>query len=354
MQGTLCCKKRTKYDKHMKLLERRVLIHSPFHHKLKTVDIPIQIFNPLTKKTEKSWIHSHTLINEDTKKPPITFIHGFGGSSATYLDFKTHLSQYFTIHSIDLLGMGCSGKPDIQWIKLSAKQIVEIYVSSLEQWREGMNIEKLDFVGHSLGSYFATFYAAKYPNRVNSVCGMSTPCATAPPPHFNPKNLKLNAKRKLMYYFWNFMNKRIVKGHTAFSSMPMRKILNFWLKGRMNCSDEKKKAIVEFLSTMFWDPRFSCDIITGIMGYLGYTDKMPLTVALKELKNFKNVKLKYFYGDKDWLDYDEFVIEVKDMKLTAEVEIVKGIAHQMPKLEPERVGNLVKEFYDDIYPDLED
>lgn len=346
MQGTLCCTKRTKYDKHMKLLERRILIHSPFHHRLKTKDTPIQIFNPISKKTEDSWIHSHTLINKDSTRPHITFIHGFGGSSATYLDFKTQLSKFFSIHSVDLLGMGCSGKPNIKWIKLSAKQIVEIYVSSLEQWREGMGIEKLDFVGHSLGSYFSTFYAAKYPERVNSICGMSTPCATAPPPGFDPKKLKLNTKRKLMYYFWSFMNMRYVKGYTAFSAMPMKKILSFWLKGRMNYSEEKKKAIIDFLGTMFWDKRFSCDIITGIMGYLGYTDKLPLTTALEELKNHKGIKIKYFYGNKDWLDYEEFEREVEEFKYGVEVEIVEGIAHQMPKLEPERVSLLVKKFYD--------
>lgn len=350
MQGKLCCKKRSNYDRHLQILEKNILVQSDFIHKLKTKDIPIEVFNPITKKTEESWIHTHIIPHNNPNRPTITFLHGFGGSSATYLDFLKPLSNYFNVISIDLLGMGCSGKPDLKWIKLTPKQIIDIFVSSLEQWRKGMKItRKIDFLGHSLGSYFATFYAAKYPERVNSICGMSTPCVTPPPPGFNPKDLNLDTKRKMMYYFWSFMNKRLVKGHTAFSLMPMKFLVNFWLKGRSKYTEEKKKAIVEFLSTMFWDSRFSSDIITGLMGYLGYTDKMPMTLALKKLADKENIKLKYFYGDKDWLDFKEFVREIKEMELHADVEIVEGIAHQMPKLEPERICDLVKGFYDEVF-----
>lgn len=78
---------------------------------------------------------------------------------------------------------------------------------------------------------------------------LSVPCMIKKPEEFDPKKLKLPLKRKLMKYFWTFMDKKYIQGHTAFSMMPLRLITKYWLNGRAIYKEEEKKAICEFLST---------------------------------------------------------------------------------------------------------
>lgn len=154
------------------------------------------------------------------------------------MEFFSELSKENSVHSLDLLGMGCSGKPDIQWFKLNEQQAVDVMVESLEQWRKAMKLTKMNLVGHSLGSLFSFSYAKKYPQHVSSIIGMATPCIVKEPIEFDASKLKLPIKRKMMKWFWTFMNKKHIKGHTAFSMMPMRTIISYWLKGRSNYTEE--------------------------------------------------------------------------------------------------------------------
>ena len=111
-------------------------------------------------------------------------------------------------------------------------------VESIEKWRAKLGLTNLNLVGHSLGSLFTFSYAKKYPQHVSNIIGMATPCVTKEPVTFDASKLKLPLKRKMMKWFWTFMNKKIITGHTAFSMMPLRTITNFWLKGRSNYTKE--------------------------------------------------------------------------------------------------------------------
>ena len=77
--------------------------------------------DPVKMRTVKTYIHTmHVTAAESSKsKQTVLFVHGFGGSSATYHSFISELSDKFETYSFDLLGMGCSGKPEIEYIKLS-------------------------------------------------------------------------------------------------------------------------------------------------------------------------------------------------------------------------------------------
>ena len=39
-------------------------------------------------------------------------IHGFAGSGALFYKMAAHLKEHFRVMTIDLLGMGCSGRPN--------------------------------------------------------------------------------------------------------------------------------------------------------------------------------------------------------------------------------------------------
>ena len=47
--------------------------------------------------------------------------------------------------------------------------VEEHFVESLEDWRKQVGLDKMTLMGHSLGGYFATCYALKYPKRVEKL-----------------------------------------------------------------------------------------------------------------------------------------------------------------------------------------
>jgi pimeloyl-ACP methyl ester carboxylesterase len=73
----------------------------------------------------------------------------------------------------DLLGFGESEIPDIHYS-------IDLQVEIIAEWIEKLRLEKVYLVGHSLGSWVATSYALKYPERVSGLIllapeGVKTP-----------------------------------------------------------------------------------------------------------------------------------------------------------------------------------
>jgi cardiolipin-specific phospholipase len=111
-------------------------------------------------------------------------LHGYGaGLGFFFLNFPT-LAKWAgrrgaDVYALDWLGMGRSARvpftikakrDDIQGRVTEAESF---FVDSLEEWREKMGLEKMTLVGHSLGAYFSTVYALKYPTRVNKLVLLS-------------------------------------------------------------------------------------------------------------------------------------------------------------------------------------
>lgn len=175
--------------------------------------------------------------NKESEKRHVVMLHGFAASSvwwARNMDYLVENSKAdnLHIHSLDMLGFGLSGRPDViypsetkiykqlpieivgvdsrgkipfcvkchgrvdgrkdpkTWCECGephykiktnellhhlpnqeslVKEVEDIYVESLEQWRILNNIDSFDLVSHSLGAYMSLAYSLKYPNRVNKL-----------------------------------------------------------------------------------------------------------------------------------------------------------------------------------------
>ncbi|KAI9468508.1 MAG: Alpha/Beta hydrolase protein [Benjaminiella poitrasii] len=115
---------------------------------------------------------------ETSNQNNLVICHGYGaGLGFFYRNFQS-LSQKkgWRIFAIDWLGMGNSSRPKWTIAKSSNQtwddivQVVEDhFVESLESWRSNVGIDKMTLMGHSLGGYFATCYALKYPDRVQKL-----------------------------------------------------------------------------------------------------------------------------------------------------------------------------------------
>ena len=107
----------------------------------------------------------------------IVLVHGYGAGTAFFYRNLASLASEpnSRLYALDWLGMGRSSRPTYSLSHTSARSADRVkaaegfFVSSLEQWREKMRIEKMVLVGHSLGGYLSTVYALRYPERVSDL-----------------------------------------------------------------------------------------------------------------------------------------------------------------------------------------
>lgn len=105
------------------------------------------------------------------KLPTIVLIHGYGGSALTYYPLFQYLNGKYHVIAIDLMGMGCSSRPD--FLAQSTREAGLFFVESLELWRRQMKLKKMTLVCHSMGSYIGAKYAHIFPEYVEKMVLLS-------------------------------------------------------------------------------------------------------------------------------------------------------------------------------------
>ncbi|XP_036373636.1 (Lyso)-N-acylphosphatidylethanolamine lipase [Megalops cyprinoides] len=101
---------------------------------------------------------------EQVSQTPLVMVHGFGGGVGLWIRNLDPLCRSRPVITFDLLGFGRSSRPHFP---SDPTQAEERSVSSIEQWRQALGLERMILLGHSLGGYLATSYAIQYPERVS-------------------------------------------------------------------------------------------------------------------------------------------------------------------------------------------
>lgn len=111
-------------------------------------------------------------------KPVMVLIHGFGATGLMFYKLIDLLRREYRLTTIDLLGMGGSGRPKFD-LKTS-RDCISFFVYSIEAYmrrldnikflKENKKInEKIILMGHSLGAFLSVHYALQFPERVNQL-----------------------------------------------------------------------------------------------------------------------------------------------------------------------------------------
>ncbi|CDU24374.1 related to CLD1-mitochondrial cardiolipin-specific phospholipase [Sporisorium scitamineum] len=163
----------------------------PSGRKLNMLEIGI----PYSKDKEQD-------IKNETK---IVLAHGYGAGSAFFFQNIQSMAQVpnSRLYVLDWLGMGRSSRPTFHIPSSETKNVdtrvaaaESFFISSLEDWRAKMGLEKMVLVGHSLGGYLSLAYALRYPTRVERLVLVSPVGIPNAPPEddvsasstFKPKN----------------------------------------------------------------------------------------------------------------------------------------------------------------------
>lgn len=338
-----CCKKknRRELDENIDRLEATFLKIKERELKAKEVEV---VVNLVTR------VKAHYLQGPQTPgKPSLVFIHGFGTSCASYVNFLEEIMIDFNVYAIDLVGMGCSGKPDLEYIKMTTEEVLTFYVDFILKTVEALGLKDFHLVAHSLGAFLSFNFLKKHGSMVKTFTAVSSAGMTSEPPDFaaRMKAKKLPCKSKFMRWFWLFMNKGYIKGHTAFSCLPTGWLIKKWTSNRFEFEGEERKAITELIVAVFKHPGFSVDVLPKILGYRAYSN-CPISAFLHQVE--RQVPVMHVFGEKDWMDkyaLKKFIDESKFIsqdKLESRIEYIKDSGHHIPNFHPKQLATLIKSF----------
>ena len=95
----------------------------------------------------------------------VVFLHGNPTSSYLWRNILPYLEDSHRVIALDLIGMGQSGKPDIDYSFSDHNAYLTAFI-------EKLGLEDITFVGHDWGATLAWYYAANNPDRVKQVAFM--------------------------------------------------------------------------------------------------------------------------------------------------------------------------------------
>jgi pyruvate dehydrogenase E2 component (dihydrolipoamide acetyltransferase) len=103
----------------------------------------------------------HCLVAGPIKAPHVVFVHGLGGSLATWSLNLPAFADQFRICALDLVGAGSSARPATDYSVPALAEFLARFLDAL-----GPDWQRVSIVGHSLGGAVALAFAGSYPQRV--------------------------------------------------------------------------------------------------------------------------------------------------------------------------------------------
>ncbi|HZD93562.1 MAG TPA: alpha/beta fold hydrolase, partial [Candidatus Sulfotelmatobacter sp.] len=120
-------------------------------------------------------IGDHRIVySEGGKGEPVVLLHGFGASADNWNRFAARLTKRYHVIAPDLPGWGQSTRLEAESYAYP-KQI-----ERLQQFLTQLGLKRFHLIGHSMGGFIASAYAACYPEQVITL-GLIAPHGVAEP-----------------------------------------------------------------------------------------------------------------------------------------------------------------------------
>lgn len=110
-----------------------------------------------------------------SKKPPVILLHGLFGMGDNLLALAKVLEKNYTVYRLDLRNHGRSSSEKTMSLPEMADDV--------RAWMDEQGIERMNFVGHSLGGKVAMQLALTWPERVNKLVVADIAPVEYPPHH---------------------------------------------------------------------------------------------------------------------------------------------------------------------------
>ncbi|KAG6880434.1 hypothetical protein C0992_000036 [Termitomyces sp. T32_za158] len=336
-------------EKQSAISEERLLRRLPFYRPQSLTstlnnDSPVMAYSSrVNLESPKHFLNTLSMISTSPSPdapPPAVVLHGYGaGLGFFYQNFPALANGAgrcgSSVYALDWLGMGRSARVPFT-IKAKRDDVSgrvaeaeSFFVDSLEEWRRKMGLDKMTLIGHSLGAYFSTAYALKYPTRVQKLILLS-PAGVPRDPNYsmpsremtdtrdesgtgsaepatkakldqiraeqNAEKKQESKTRRLFTYLWE-------EGWSPFQVVRSTFIWGPLLIGKystrrfMGLSEEDTRDMHEYIMNITLAKGSGEYCISHILAP-GAHARRPLVDRISALK----IPVTFVYGDHDWMD----------------------------------------------------
>ncbi|NTW55982.1 MAG: alpha/beta fold hydrolase [Chlorobiaceae bacterium] len=99
---------------------------------------------------------------DDTGKPPLLFIHGYGAMLEHWNRNIPEFAGNYKIYAMDLIGFGKSQKPNVRYR-------LELFAAQIEAIMKLKGLDSVIIVGHSMGAASGIYFAHHMPEKVRAL-----------------------------------------------------------------------------------------------------------------------------------------------------------------------------------------
>lgn len=117
-------------------------------------------------------------VREEGRGPPLVLVHGLNGSLHVWEQWTEQLREHYRVISFDVPPFGLS--EPLPNRRYDGPPMAEL----LEQLFDALELDSVILVGHSLGGYYAAYYAAQAPERVETLVLVAPAAYPQPIPLF--------------------------------------------------------------------------------------------------------------------------------------------------------------------------
>jgi len=264
---------------------------------------------------------------------PVVFVHGYGAGCAFFFKNVGAIASlpHTRVFALDWLGMGRSARPPYKMphaprsdARVEASE--HFFVTSLEQWRAKMQLERMVLVGHSLGGYLSVAYALRYPERVSRLVLVSP--AGIPERTLDPKGARMEPARfsplviRMLGYLWdhNVSPFSLLRMSTGLGPM----LMGSYTRRRFGALDDHEMhALHAYCHGIFLGRSSSEHCLSDLLAPGAYA-RRPMVHRIAPLR----MPVSFFYGDRDWMD-KEGGMAAQRLLTDARVFLVPNAGHHV-------------------------
>ncbi|KAL6468101.1 hypothetical protein MHYP_G00237780 [Metynnis hypsauchen] len=293
-----------------------------------------------------------TVTNRTARRPsdqasqtPLVMVHGFGGGVGLWIRNLDSLSRSRPVYAFDLLGFGRSSRPSFP---SDASLAEEQFISSIEQWRQTLGLERMILLGHSLGGYLATSYSIQYPERVSHLI-LVDPWGfqERPKPQPEGSSSQVSEVKRPGPPRWV---KAVASVVTLFNPLAIIRAAGPWGPGLVNRfrPDFKSKFEDLFDDNTMTEYLYHCNAQTpsGEVGFRAMSEslgwaKRPMVQRVNLLP--PSLPVSMLYGARSWVDSStgKHVAQIRGQSPTR-VVLIDDASHHVYADQPEEFNRVVE------------
>ena len=249
----------------------------------------------------------HTLqlrSGEESSKPDLVLLHGYGAGSAFWVANLGPLSRHFNVHLLDLPGFGRSSRHAVQFDE--PEQALDYMLDAIHDWKlELLPNKSIYLAGHSFGAYLAGHYALRHAKEVNHLLlldawGMAEQ-PVKPQAEIDAESYRWRAIKYVSSKVSPFSLLRALPEGMA-KSLILRTRGDIVDKFRFLFPDDAHDVIVNYIyACNVQAPALGEDIFRALSKPVAWA-KIPLEPLLDDLS--PEINLTVLCGDRTWMGTD--------------------------------------------------